>query len=193
MTEPEEKQKLEEFVKAEEEDPTEPTMPLESSEDLPVKTQSEWEGLEKPPDLSETEVAGSFAVDEEEEEAKREREQYEILREKTNIELMQIICYQLKRIADANADWRSFLKKEGRYRQREGMVVGEDAKNQIESLFPADLKKLLQFQDEGDVVLVSFIRYQHDRDLWSRVMNTVRDAGGRWVSAGKNSHWEIPK
>lgn len=36
-------------------------------------------------------------------------------------------------------------------------------------------------------------RSEKGEEEWSEIMNWVRSLGGKWISAGKDSHWTIPK
>jgi len=58
--------------------------------------------------------------------------------------------------------------------------------------FPTDLAKMLDFHDEGDWLKVSPKTFLVPNDF-GKVLSIVRELGGEYVSAGKNSHFKVPK
>jgi hypothetical protein len=75
--------------------------------------------------------------------------------------------------------------------QREGTVVVEPIKN-ASMLFPEDLKVLLSFESEEDHWLVKPKQFLGSENF-SRIAAIVRQVKGEYVSAGKASHFKIPK
>lgn len=75
--------------------------------------------------------------------------------------------------------------------ERQGTVVVEPTKN-ASALFPEDLKVLLSFESEEDHWLVKPKQFLGS-DNFSRIAAIVRQAKGEYKSAGKNSHFKIPK
>lgn len=63
---------------------------------------------------------------------------------------------------------------------------------EVKMLFPEDLENLLAFTDEGDYVKVK-PRQWLGSDNFSKVASVVRGVGGEYKSAGKESHFRIPK
>jgi len=70
--------------------------------------------------------------------------------------------------------------------------VGESHIEQVKMLFPQDLESLLSFTDEGDYIKVK-PRQWLGSDNFAKVAAVVRGVGGEYKSAGKESHFRIPK
>ncbi len=66
--------------------------------------------------------------------------------------------------------------------------VIEDAK----MLFPEDLDTLLGFEEKDDYIMIKPRQFLGS-DNFSKIASVVRSAGGEYVSAGKASHFRIPK
>jgi len=63
----------------------------------------------------------------------------------------------------------------------------------VQRLFPPDLAGLLYFEDTNEYVLVKPKQYLGS-DNFRRIASIVRDQlGGEYVSAGRDSHFRIPK
>jgi len=63
---------------------------------------------------------------------------------------------------------------------------------EVKMLFPEDLENLLAFTDEGDYVKVK-PRQWLGSDNFAKVAAVIREVGGEYKSAGKESHFRIPK
>ena len=59
-------------------------------------------------------------------------------------------------------------------------------------LFPKELEELLQFEDKGQWIEVS-LKHFVGSEKFSQIMAIVRELNGEYVSAGKDSHFKIPK
>lgn len=64
----------------------------------------------------------------------------------------------------------------------------EDVKN----MFNPELQGQLIFTDAGDHVVVKPARYLGSENF-AKIASIVRDNGGEYVSAGKESHFKVPK
>jgi len=64
----------------------------------------------------------------------------------------------------------------------------EDAK----TLFPDELEALLSFEEKDDYIIIKPKQFLGS-DNFSKIASAVRQAGGEYVSAGKGSHFRIPK
>jgi len=62
----------------------------------------------------------------------------------------------------------------------------------IKKMFPAKYLKDMSFQLEGDKVIVALLKYLGKEDF-AKIASIVRNAGGQYIPAGKNSHFELPK
>jgi len=59
-------------------------------------------------------------------------------------------------------------------------------------LFPRDLEEMLRFEESGDAVIVRPRQYL-GKDNFGHIAAIIREAGGEYVSQGKQSHFKIRK
>lgn len=62
----------------------------------------------------------------------------------------------------------------------------------VKMLFPEDLENLLSFEEKDDYVMIKPRQFLGS-DNFSKIASVVRGAGGDYVSAGKASHFRVPK
>jgi hypothetical protein len=62
----------------------------------------------------------------------------------------------------------------------------------VRMMFPEDLDNLLGFEEKDDYILIRPRQFLGP-DNFSKIATVVRGAGGEYVSAGKASHFRIPK
>jgi len=87
-------------------------------------------------------------------------------------------------ITEALASIEEYLKKK---------AIGEEIDRLISNIrekIGPDITKLLELEPKMDKLLVKRKRYL-DTNQWACVNNAIRKLGGEWISAGKDSHWEI--
>jgi hypothetical protein len=70
----------------------------------------------------------------------------------------------------------------------ERMGTIEDVRGQ----FPPDLEDMLEFEETEEYVKISPRRYLGTENF-AKIASIVRDAGGEYVSAGRESHFRLPK
>jgi len=58
--------------------------------------------------------------------------------------------------------------------------------------FPEDLEALLSFQEKGDYVMVKPRQFLGSENF-AKIASAVRGLGGEYISAGKDSHFRVPK
>jgi len=63
--------------------------------------------------------------------------------------------------------------------------------DKIEVVFPKDLRALLNFDVEGDYVKITPRQFL-GAENFAKIVGIVRDMGGEYVSAGKNSYFKVP-
>ena len=58
--------------------------------------------------------------------------------------------------------------------------------------FPEDLEALLGFQEKGDYIMVKPRQFLGSENF-AKIASAVRGMGGEYISAGKDSHFRVPK
>jgi hypothetical protein len=62
----------------------------------------------------------------------------------------------------------------------------------IRVAFPEDLEHLLNFEDKGDYIMVKPRQFLGSENF-AKIASAVRGMGGEYISAGKESHFRVPK
>jgi hypothetical protein len=62
----------------------------------------------------------------------------------------------------------------------------------IQVAFPEDLESLLSFEDKGDYIMVKPRQFLGSENF-AKIASAVRGMGGEYISAGKESHFRVPK
>lgn len=62
----------------------------------------------------------------------------------------------------------------------------------VKMLFPEDMENLLSFEEKDDYIIIKPRQFLGSENF-SKIASVVRSAGGEYVSAGKASHFRIPK
>jgi hypothetical protein len=62
----------------------------------------------------------------------------------------------------------------------------------LKTMFPEDLENMLNFEEKDDYIIIKPRQYLGS-DNFSKIASVVRQAGGEYVSAGKASHFRVPK
>lgn len=62
----------------------------------------------------------------------------------------------------------------------------------VKMMFPEDLEGLLNFEDKGEYIKITPRQYL-GAENFAKIAQIARGAGGDYVSAGKDSHFRIPK
>jgi len=62
----------------------------------------------------------------------------------------------------------------------------------IRMMFTKELEEMLIFEDKKDFIKVTPRQYLGS-DNFAKIASTVREAGGEYISAGRDSHFRIPK
>jgi len=62
----------------------------------------------------------------------------------------------------------------------------------VKMMFPEDLENLLSFEEKDDYIMIKPRQFLGS-DNFSKIAAVVRGAGGDYVSAGKASHFRVPK
>ncbi|PVX27505.1 MAG: hypothetical protein CW716_01970 [Candidatus Bathyarchaeum sp.] len=64
--------------------------------------------------------------------------------------------------------------------------------NAVKQAFSSELAGMLLFEDGGKFIIVKPRRFLGS-DNFAKIASIVRDLGGEYVSAGRNSHFNVPK
>jgi len=70
----------------------------------------------------------------------------------------------------------------------EGMRTIED----VRVLFPSDLEEMLTFEESGNYIVIRPRRFLGS-DNFAKIASIVRGVGGEYISAGKQSHFKVPR
>jgi hypothetical protein len=62
----------------------------------------------------------------------------------------------------------------------------------IRMSFPEDLENLLNFEEKPDYILVKPRQFLGSENF-AKIASAVRGMGGEYISAGKDSHFRVPK
>ncbi|MEM3550132.1 MAG: hypothetical protein QXN87_09085 [Candidatus Bathyarchaeia archaeon] len=62
----------------------------------------------------------------------------------------------------------------------------------IKMMFPEDLESLLNFEDRGEFIVVKPRQFLGSENF-AKIASIARGMGGDYISAGKDSHFRIPK
>jgi len=77
------------------------------------------------------------------------------------------------------------------------VIINEDKRpavtvDSVKALFPAELAELLTFEDHIEMVVVRPRQFLPSNQF-AKVAETLKQAGGEYVRAGKESHFKVPK
>jgi hypothetical protein len=70
-----------------------------------------------------------------------------------------------------------------------------EKKNSVDDVrvaFPEDLEALLSFQEKSDYIMVKPKQFLGSENF-AKIASAVRGLGGEYISAGKDSHFRVPK
>ena len=62
----------------------------------------------------------------------------------------------------------------------------------IRMSFPEELESLLGFEDRGDYIMIKLMGFLGS-EKFAKIASAVRGMGGEYISAGKESHFRVPK
>lgn len=70
--------------------------------------------------------------------------------------------------------------------------VHEKPVGDVRLAFPEDLEALLSFQEKDDYIMVKPRQFLGSENF-AKIASAVRGLGGEYISAGKDSHFRVPK
>lgn len=62
----------------------------------------------------------------------------------------------------------------------------------VRMMFPQELEDLLTFTEKDDYIMIKPRQYLGSENF-AKIASIIRGAGGQYVSAGKDSHFRVPK
>jgi len=62
----------------------------------------------------------------------------------------------------------------------------------VQAWFPKNLEEMLTFEDVGDYIRIKPRQYLGSENF-AKIASIIRDNGGEYISAGKESHFRVPK
>jgi hypothetical protein len=62
----------------------------------------------------------------------------------------------------------------------------------VRMIFPEDLEHLLNFEEKGDYIIVKPRQFLGSENF-AKIASAVRGIGGEYISAGRDSHFRVPK
>ncbi len=62
----------------------------------------------------------------------------------------------------------------------------------VRTLFPKDLEEMLMFEETEEHIVIKPRQYL-GAENFAKIASIVRDQGGEYISAGKESHFRLPK
>ena len=62
----------------------------------------------------------------------------------------------------------------------------------LRRMFTKELEAMLTFEDKGNFIKVTPRQYLGSENF-AKIASTIREAGGEYISAGKDSHFRVPK
>jgi len=62
----------------------------------------------------------------------------------------------------------------------------------VRMVFPEDLEHLLSFEEKGDYIIVKPRQFLGSENF-AKIASAVRGIGGEYISAGRDSHFRVPK
>jgi hypothetical protein len=62
----------------------------------------------------------------------------------------------------------------------------------VRMMFPENLENLLNFEEREDHIVVKPRQFLGSENF-AKIASIVRDMGGEYISAGKESHFKVPK
>jgi len=62
----------------------------------------------------------------------------------------------------------------------------------IRMMFPEDLESLLSFEEKDDYIIIKPRQFLGSENF-AKIASTVRGIGGEYISAGRESHFRVPK
>jgi len=63
---------------------------------------------------------------------------------------------------------------------------------QVRMIFPKNLEKMLEFKEKEDYIIIKPRQFLGS-DYFAKIASIARELGGEYISAGRDSHFRVPK
>ena len=124
-----------------------------------------------------------------------EKENLERLVERVD-ELLVVLNRISEDLRSLSASMKSMVGAQGAQPAPQAPVlVSHEKKTAVDDVrlaFPEDLEALLSFQEKGDYIMVKPRQFLGSENF-AKIASAVRGLGGEYISAGKDSHFRVPK
>lgn len=77
-------------------------------------------------------------------------------------------------------------------RPKTATAGGPSDLNRVQSAFPQELKAMLRFEESEDYIIVKPRRFLGSENF-AKIASIIRDVGGEYISAGRDSHFRVQK
>jgi SepF-like predicted cell division protein (DUF552 family) len=73
------------------------------------------------------------------------------------------------------------------------ITTGNKAIDKARWMFPEDIEAKLNFEEKGNDIIIKLKEFLRDKDTFAKIAGTIKEAGGEYISDGKNTHFRLPK
>ena len=116
-----------------------------------------------------------------------ERSSVEQLLERID-ELLVVLKMVSRDLADISQELKGVGAPKGAPTPPERVRTVEDVK----VLFPKELEEMLTFEESAEYIVVKPRQFLGSENF-AKIASTIRDAGGEYISAGKESHFRVAR
>jgi hypothetical protein len=103
-------------------------------------------------------------------------------------ELLNVLKMVSRDLTDISKDLKAVGVSEGAPTPTGGIRTTED----VRVLFPKDLEEMLTFEESGENIIVKPRQFLGSENF-AKIAAIIREAGGEYISAGKESHFSVPR
>lgn len=103
-------------------------------------------------------------------------------------ELLNVLKMVSRDLTDISKDLKAVGVPEGAPTPTEGIRTTED----VRVLLPKELEEMLTFEESGEYIVVKPRQFLGSENF-AKIASVMREAGGEYISAGKESHFKVPR
>jgi len=103
-------------------------------------------------------------------------------------ELLNVLKLVSRDLSDISKELKAVGVPEAVPTPPEGLRTTED----VRVLFPKDLGEMLTFEESGEYIVVKPRQFLGSENF-AKIASIIREAGGEYISAGKASHFRVPR